>query len=416
MYFFLKVSSKEAELSPLVLRELIKPLRWMLDVPQIPSFNFLMKNLDRDGNQSISEAEFLSLFHAIHGNDKLLIPKPLTQVCCRGLSKTRAFRLVDRFVDSVVSDILVAIMSLAQLALIIAATVTLGRSNPDEDLLDGIRIANLVFASAFLAETLLRLIVKGPRVYFAFAINRADFLISSILFFASLVDLIPSFLWNDGSLVRAATLLRLLTLFRLLSHISFIKSGLVALTLSLRLLFVRTFLLFLCLFYIYGLIGMEAFGGLIYPDNPLLAGTSFEAAGYIFSSHWNDMSAAMSTLFQLLVVNNWFIIADGPESASQISGSRVFFVSWWVISVLLWLNLYIGLLINVFVEIFTSQSKSNILFHFSSFRQHSDDGDPPKPSDHLNLYSFFGSSESLTPPPVDNSSAAHLNRDSIDGE
>ena len=400
----------------MVLRELIKPLRWMLDVPQIPSFNFLMKNLDRDGNQSISEAEFLSLFHAIHGNDKLLIPKPLTQVCCRGLSTTRAFRLVDRFVDSVVSDILVAILSLAQLALIIAATVTLGRSNPDEDLLDGIRIANLVFASAFLAETLLRLVVKGPRVYFAFAINRADFLISSILFFASLVDLIPSFLWNDGSLVRAATLLRLLTLFRLLSHISFIKSGLVALTLSLRLLFVRTFLLFLCLFYIYGLIGMEAFGGLIYPDNPLLAGTSFEAAGYIFSSHWNDMSAAMSTLFQLLVVNNWFIIADGPESASQISGSRVFFVSWWVISVLLWLNLYIGLLINVFVEIFTSQSKSNILFHFSSFRQHSDDGDPPNPSDHLNLYSFFGSSESLTPPPVDNSSAANLNRDSIDGE
>ena len=391
----LLVPEEGAELSPVILRELIRRLRWMIDVPPIPTVDFLMKNLDQDGNQSISEQEFVALFHKIHGNDKLLRPKPISNMCWPGLSRTRPFLLLERFVDSVVSDFFVALLAVAQLSLIVACTAL---QRNDADFLDAIRVANLVFSSVFLAETLLRLCVKGVRVYLCFVINRVDLVLSSLLFFASLVDLIPSFLWNDGSLVRAATLLRIITLFRLLSHVSFIKVGLVALSLSLRLLFFRTFILFFCLFYLYSLIGMQAFGGIIFPGNPLLAGTAFESAGYVFTSHWNDMSASMSTLFQLLVVNNWFLIANGPESATQESGARVFFVVWWVISVLLWLNLYIGLLINVFVEIFTSHSTmAPVLFHFSSFgKKSSQDHNPANASGHLNLYSYFGSSDILS--------------------
>jgi two pore calcium channel protein 1 len=60
-------------------------------------------------------------------------------------------------------------------------------------------------------------------------------------------------------------------------------------------------------FYVFSIIGMESFAGLLVPDNPDLVGTDFGAAGYAPTINFNSWPNAMLTLFHLMVVNNWHV-------------------------------------------------------------------------------------------------------------
>jgi hypothetical protein len=57
-------------------------------------------------------------------------------------------------------------------------------------------------------------------------------------------------------------------------------------------------------YYIFGLIGIRVFGGLLNTENPALHGTAFEAASY-FPNNFNDFGSTCVTLFDLMVINNW---------------------------------------------------------------------------------------------------------------
>lgn len=56
---------------------------------------------------------------------------------------------------------------------------------------------------------------------------------------------------------------------------------------------------------LFGLIGVRAFGGLIYNNNPALAGTDYANREY-FPNNFNDLPTACVVLFDLMVVNNWY--------------------------------------------------------------------------------------------------------------
>ena len=66
------------------------------------------------------------------------------------------------------------------------------------------------------------------------------------------------------------------------------------------------------------------------PDNAPTAqqlNTSFDASNY-YANNFNDFPSAMMTLFDLLIVNNWFIIVDGVVASSGWPEARIFFLAY----------------------------------------------------------------------------------------
>jgi hypothetical protein len=92
---------------------------------------------------------------------------------------------------------------------------------------------------------------------------------------------------------------------------------------------------------------MSLFGGLLYPANPRLIGSFYANAGYYFVATFNDFWSAWATLFQLIIVNNWFVIASGSEAVTS-DAARVYFCAWWLIGFLAFVNLFIALLLEGF--------------------------------------------------------------------
>jgi len=142
--------------------------------------------------------------------------------------------------------------------------------------------------------------------------------------------------------------------------------------------------LFLVL-YFFAALGMGLYGGLITrdPSNPtsyLLLNTDFSESDY-WANNFNDMISGMNVsnwvynhrhrktnsniwtivtakaytccvrqvLFNLLVVNNWFVCEVGFEAATQGKWVRLYFLSFHVFGVILVNNLVIAFIINSFM-------------------------------------------------------------------
>lgn len=78
---------------------------------------------------------------------------------------------------------------------------------------------------------------------------------------------------------------------------------------------------------------MEIWAGEIYEGNPLLAGTPFAANDYYLNS-FNNFFYSYVTVFELMVVNNWPLIASGYVALSG-PYAWVFFISFNLCSVII---------------------------------------------------------------------------------
>ncbi|CAM9538707.1 unnamed protein product [Ectocarpus sp. 12 AP-2014] len=120
-------------------------------------------------------------------------------------------------------------------------------------------------------------------------------------------------------------------------------------------------LLFVCGF-TFCVLGVQLFGGLVHsdPDNPTnehLKDTSYGQSNY-WAFNFNDMPSGMGTLFCLLVVNNWFVFVDLFVKASgDNKWNRWFFVAFYVLGVLVILNVVIAVVLENFVIQWTARRK-----------------------------------------------------------
>jgi len=72
-------------------------------------------------------------------------------------------------------------------------------------------------------------------------------------------------------------------------------------------------------FYLYSTVGVQIFGGRIRKDMHRLRHEAFGAGGY-WANNFNDFASGLVVLFELMVVNNWFVIAEGLAKVSPGSG------------------------------------------------------------------------------------------------
>ncbi|XP_025771228.1 two pore calcium channel protein 2, partial [Puma concolor] len=84
------------------------------------------------------------------------------------------------------------------------------------------------------------------------------------------------------------------------------------------------------------------------PDNSSAPCGSFEQLEY-WANNFDDFAAALITLWNVMVVNNWQVFLDAYR---RFSGpwSKMYFVLWWLVSSVIWVNLFLALILENFLH------------------------------------------------------------------
>ncbi|XP_043220890.1 two pore calcium channel protein 1-like [Amphibalanus amphitrite] len=119
-----------------------------------------------------------------------------------------------------------------------------------------------------------------------------------------------------------------------------------------------------CVFYFFALLGMELFADRVMwapfrPGRPtdcgdrLLKDTDFSRLQYC-ANNFNSLPAALAVLFELMVVNQWHVLADG-YAAVTTQWARLYFVAFHLCCVVLLLNIFTAFILEAFILEFTTE-------------------------------------------------------------
>lgn len=209
-----------------------------------------------------------------------------------------------------------------------------------------------IFTVIYALEAMSKIAVLGWREYWEHLRNKFDFLITCLAILSTAIVYYPN-QYSDSRLIRMVVTARVLRLIRLLTALKpFQMIG--RITAGILPQATGVILVLFLLMYFFAALGVELYGGLITrdPDDPksyLLLGTIFADSAY-WANNFNDMLSGMNVLFNLLVVNNWFVIEDGFEATTEGRWVRLYFLSFHILGVILVNNLVIAFIINNFLE------------------------------------------------------------------
>nr|KJB31686.1 hypothetical protein B456_005G201400 [Gossypium raimondii] len=213
-----------------------------------------------------------------------------------------------------------------------------------------------VFGWIYVLEMALKVYSFGFENYWRDGQNRFDFLITWIIVIGETVTFASPdefYFFSNGEWIRYLLLARLLRLIRLLMHVRSYRA------------FVATFLTLIpslmpylgtifCVLCIYCSIGVQIFGGIVNAGNPALEATELTDDEYPFLSflyllfNFNDYPNGMVTLFNLLVMGNWQVWMQSYKELTGTSWSLVYFISFYLVTVLLLLNLVVAFVLEAF--------------------------------------------------------------------
>ncbi|KAA0155090.1 hypothetical protein FNF31_06158 [Cafeteria roenbergensis] len=216
---------------------------------------------------------------------------------------------------------------------IVANTVTLSIENygMDDQLRDGLAIANVVFTIIFVVEMVLKLLGLGLWGYFSEWFNRFD----GIIVIVSVVDL---FVGGDGGIAafRTVRIARVLKIAKYLDSMRMIAEVVRQSLESFS--YIALLLLLFC--FIYSVLGMQLFGGIFADRDP---------ADYP-RNNFDDLFSAFVTVFQILAGEAWNEIMYEVVGATGQPASAIYFITWVILGQFILLNLFLAVLLDNFSE------------------------------------------------------------------
>ncbi|XP_057583872.1 two pore channel protein 2 isoform X3 [Hippopotamus amphibius kiboko] len=228
-------------------------------------------------------------------------------------------------------------------------------------------ILNCIFILYYLLEMLLKVFALGPQGYLAYSSNVFDGLLTIVLLVLEISTLavyrFPHPGWKPEmrgllSLWDMTRLVNLLIVFRFLRIIPSMK--LMAVVASTILDLIKNMRAFggilLVVYYVFAVIGIILFQGVVVapgnsslaPDNGSAPCGSFEQLEY-WANNFDDFAAALVTLWNVMVVNNWQVFLDAFRRYAG-PWSKVYFVLWWLVSSVIWVNLFLALILENFLH------------------------------------------------------------------
>eukprot|EP01052_Picozoa_sp_SAG31_P013695 SAG31_NODE_830_length_11688_cov_35.424023_1_plen_1846_part_00 len=213
------------------------------------------------------------------------------------------------------------------------------------------------FVGIFVVETLLKLVALGPRHYFGDSWNLIDFLV--------VVISVGSFFVKDASAIQGARSLRALRVLLMVKNVPSIREIFTTLIVS-----IPPTLNIMCLLgiliLVYGILGVQLYGGL--PPGPRIN----------VVDNFDDIQHAMFLLFQCATGQDFLglMIELRLHGCSAVS---TFFISYYVSSVYLFLNIFIAALLENFEITFDVESLDIKSLDIEAFQQTWETHNPRSP-------------------------------------
>uniref|UniRef100_A0A3P9AZR2 Two pore channel protein 2 n=1 Tax=Maylandia zebra TaxID=106582 RepID=A0A3P9AZR2_9CICH len=236
-----------------------------------------------------------------------------------------------------------------------------------------LEIINLCFILYYLFEMCVKIFAFGWQGYLSYRNNIFDGFLTVLLLALQITIFItyrlPYSQWEPSahgvlSLWEMIRLVNLLIVFRFLRIIPDIKlMALVASTLLDLVKNLRAFAgILVVVYYVFAVFGIWLFEGAIKPpDSSVPTNTSMENITSNFSvacgtyeqleywpNNFDDFGAAIILLYDVMIVNNWQAFIDA-YSRYTTEWSKIYFVCWWLISSVMWVNLFVALILENFI-------------------------------------------------------------------
>ncbi|XP_072321334.1 two pore channel protein 2 [Eucyclogobius newberryi] len=235
-------------------------------------------------------------------------------------------------------------------------------------------LINLAFILYYLFEMVAKLFAFGWKGYVSYRNNVFDGLLTVLLLALQITMYVfykaPFTRWdperhNIVSLWEMTRTINMLIVFRFLRIIPDIKlMALVASTLMDLVKNLRAFAgILVVVYYMFAVFGIWLFEGAIKPPShsggisnssmenvttnfTMICGT-YEQLEY-WPNNFDDFAAAIILLYDVMVVNNWQAFMEA-YSRYTTEWSKIYFVSWWLTSSVMWVNLFIALILENFI-------------------------------------------------------------------
>ncbi|XP_049497672.1 two pore channel protein 2 isoform X1 [Panthera uncia] len=331
--------------------------RVQLDSHQKP---VIMEKVRSYGGDLLSAEEFQKLFNEF---DKRVIKERPPRPEYRSPFLRRAqFLFSHRYFDYLGN--LIALGNLVSISVFLVFDADVLPGDRDDFVLG---ILNCVFILYYVLELLLKAFALGLRGYLSYSSNVFDGLLTVVLLVLEISTLavyrFPHPGWKPEmlgllSLWDMARLVNMFIVFRFLRIIPSMK--LMALVASTILDLIKNMRAFggilVVVYYVFAILGISLFRGVVVapgngslaPDNSSAPCGSFEQLEY-WANNFDDFAAALITLWNVMVVNNWQVFLDAYR---RFSGpwSKMYFVLWWLVSSVIWVNLFLALILENFLH------------------------------------------------------------------
>ncbi|KAL3317681.1 Two pore calcium channel protein 2 [Cichlidogyrus casuarinus] len=227
------------------------------------------------------------------------------------------------------------------------------RDNLDSELVRSLNSAFLVF---LVLEQAMLIFFAGVRAFFTQTVCIFELALVSIMAFIKVAEVIQRNTIDGpathdfGKLFVVLVLLRSVRLVVYFEKLRKLALGM----LDMPRYFAPVLSILWSLYYIYALVGMHAYAGLIkvIPDEELNTCGTYENNGY-WPLNFDDFASSLVTLWTLMINNNWNIIADKMLRIEPVS------TSWWILVVVVILTLSTATIIEIFQtrEMFEDKAK-----------------------------------------------------------
>eukprot|EP00055_Hartaetosiga_balthica_P015463 m.91481 g.91481 ORF g.91481 m.91481 type:complete len:1161 (-) comp8873_c0_seq1:51-3533(-) len=306
------------------------------------STRLLFLSLNKSGSDAINLEEFYEVFNAL----KLKWEKIPTRfqdnasaISNRGMLQqfgSKVTHLVKHKYFDLGMDIVIVINC-------VIVVVDASGIRSESQYIRRLKVSDYVFLAIYWLEAVLKVYALGPLSYWEIGWNKFDLC----------TTLISTFGFALGSRLSTFVALRQLRIMRLLSinkQFKFVLGTMFSLVPNLGSFAVALLLIF----YSFAVLGIEVFAGKIYKGccGDYYNGETSTQQYYL--NNFDNLPRAFVTLFELLVVNNWFVIMDGVVTVTN-DWARVYFMGFYIIAVNICLNVVIAFILETFLSRMTFQ-------------------------------------------------------------
>lgn len=201
----------------------------------------------------------------------------------------------------------------------------------------------------YVAEIVCKMFAWGMKTFF----RTSDFHVLDIClivasFVGTIIELKGGLSEHALSIIAFVRFLRILGIFRVLPNFDVMIGSFRQIMPVLG----RYFLVMVFVFYSFAILGATLFEGALSPDIEAVRTSSYGLSGPegMYIMNFDSLFTACSSLFYLLVQNDWPVIMEGLVASFDSDAPRLYFVFFWIISIVMCVNVITAFIIEAFGE------------------------------------------------------------------